>query len=57
MILVIFLDVRRCKILGSRHFLLKISLCQFFQTKECLIPDLHPELLSGGVEGQQLQWL
>ena len=26
------------------------------QSTECLIPD-HPELLSGCVEGQRMQWL
>ena len=31
--------------------------CQFFQSTECLTPDLHSELLSTGIEGQQLQWL
>ena len=29
----------------------------FSQSTECLIPDLHPELLSGCVEGHGLQWL
>ena len=28
--------------------------CPFSQSTECLIPDLHPEPLSGGEEGQQL---
>ena len=28
--------------------------CQFSQSTESLIPDLHPELLSGCVEGQGL---
>ena len=29
----------------------------FSQNTECLIPDLCPELHSGCVEGQRLQWL
>ena len=29
--------------------------CQFSQNTECLTPALHPELLSGGAEGQQRQ--
>ena len=29
----------------------------FSQSTECLIPDLHPELLPGRVEDQRLQWL
>ena len=28
----------------------------FLQSTECLIPNFYPELLSGGVEGQWLQW-
>ena len=62
MILVLFQDVRRCKKLSS-YSLLKISnylkaySASFSQSTECLLPDLHPELLSGCVEGQRLQWL
>ena len=26
--------------------------CQFSQSTECLLPDLHPELFSGCVKGQ-----
>ena len=33
---------------------LKACFASFFQRRECLIPD--PELFSGGVEGQRLQW-
>ena len=36
---------------------LKACSASFSQSTECLIPDLHPELLSAGVEGQRLQWL
>ena len=34
---------------------LKTCSASFHQSIECLIPALHPELLSGGVENQQLQ--
>ena len=34
---------------------LKDGSASFSQSTEGLIPDLHPELLSGGVEVQQLQ--
>ena len=54
-----FLDRRRYKDWTQENFL-KISedlFYQFAQSTECLTPDLRPELLSGGVEGQQLQWL
>ena len=30
----------------------EVLFCQFSQITESLIPDLHPELLSGCVEGQ-----
>ena len=35
---------------------LKACSASFSQSTERLLPDLHPELLSGGVEGQRLQW-
>ena len=28
-----------------------------FSRSKCLVPDLRPELLSGCVKGQRLQWL
>ena len=34
---------------------LKVCSASFSQSTECLIPDLCPELLSRGIEGQQLQ--
>ena len=34
---------------------LKVFSATFSQSTECLIPDLCPELLSRGIEGQQLQ--
>ena len=38
---------------------LKACSASFSQSTECLIPDLHPEPLPGGAEGQELQrwWL
>ena len=36
---------------------LKTCSASFSQIPECLIAYLHPELLSGCAEGQQLQWL
>ena len=35
--------------------LMKACSASFSQSTECLIPDLHPEFLSRGIEGQQLQ--
>ena len=52
-----FLDMRRCKKWAHKIFSSEDLFCQFSQSAECLTPDLHPELLSGGVQGQQLQWL
>ena len=54
-----FLGMRRCKNLGSRKSLpentyLKAGSSGFFPEHRMLISDLHRELLSGGVEGQQL---
>ena len=60
---IVFLDMKRCKNLGLQKSYLKISnylkscSVSIFQSTECLIPDIHPEFLSGGVEGQQLQQL
>ena len=54
-----FLRMRRGKKMGSYDILLKISnylkacSASFSQSTEGLIPDLHPELLSGYVEGLQ----
>ena len=36
---------------------LKACYASFSKTTECLIPDLHPEFISGHIEGQKLQWL
>jgi len=36
---------------------LKSCPAHFSQSTECLISDPHPELFSGGVDGQQLQQL
>ena len=49
--------------MNSLNLLLKISnylktcSASFSQSTEWLISDLHSELLSGGIEGWQLQWL
>ena len=40
----------------SQKYLSESLFHQFSQSTEHRIPDLHPELLSGGVEGQWLQW-
>ena len=54
-----FPDVRRYKNwvhkIDSWKILSEDLFCQFFQSIECLISALHPELLSGGAESQQLQ--
>ena len=42
---------------SSENIYLRACSASFPQSTECLIADLHPELLSGDVEGQQLQWL
>ena len=48
--------------LGSKNLswkylvLKKVCSASFSQSTECLIPDLHPEILPGCVEGQWLQW-
>ena len=36
---------------------LKTCFTNFSQGTDCLTPNLHPELLSGCVEGQKLQQL
>ena len=41
---------------SSENIYLKACSASSSQSTERLIPDLHPELLSGDVEGQQLQW-
>ena len=57
----VFLDVRRYKNWARKNQLPKISYClkvcpvSFSQSTECLISAVHPELLSGGVESQQVQ--
>ena len=46
--------------LGWENFLENIGLKSYsanFSESQSLIPDLHPELLSGCVEGQWLLWL
>ena len=52
-----FLDMRRCKNWAQNLLLtvskyLKTCSDSFFQSTECLIPDLCPELDSGDVEDQ-----
>lgn len=48
---------------GLINLLLKIltlmqgSSASLFQGTECLVTDLHPELISGCAKGQRLQWL
>ena len=57
----VFLDMRRYKNWARKNQLPKISyylkVCpvSFSQSTECLISAVHPELLSGDVESQQLQ--
>ena len=50
-----FPDIR-IRLIKSPYYL-KACSASFSQSTVCLLPDLHPELLSEGVEGQQLQWL
>ena len=59
--MLVFLSVREDARIGAyENLYLKISnnlktrSISFSQSTECLISDLHPELLSAGVEGQQL---
>ena len=54
-----FLDTRRCKNWAHKSSPANIRRpgLPVFQSTERRTPDRHPELLSGGVEGQQLQWL
>ena len=42
---------------SPENICLKACSASFPQSTECLIPDLCPELLSGCVEGQRLQWI
>ena len=35
---------------------MNVCSASFSQSTEHTIPDLHPELLSGSLEGQELQW-
>ena len=54
------LDTRRCKDWApkvSSKYLSEDLFCQFSQCTECLTPDFHPELCSGGVSRRQLPWL
>ena len=44
-------------IASSENIYLKAYPTSFSQSMENHIHDLHPELLSGCVEGQPLQWL
>ena len=41
---------------SSENSYLKVCPASFSHSTECLIPGLHPELLSGAVEGQWPQW-
>ena len=41
---------------SPENIYLKAYATSFSQSMEYHIPDLHPELLSGCVEGQPLQW-
>ena len=54
-----FLDMRRCTNWAHKidplNIYLKTCSASFSPSTECLIPVLYLELLSGGVEGQQLQ--
>ena len=56
-----FLDTRKCKNWAHKNLLLKISnylktcSASFSQSAGGLLAALHPELLSGDIEGQQLQ--
>ena len=53
----IFLDMKKFGLIKSspkNNYLKACSTC-FSPSTECLIPDLHPEPLSGCVEGQQLE--
>ena len=54
-----FMILSKCGIykIFSWKYLSKGLFCQFFQSTECLISDLYPELLSESVKGQRLQWL
>ena len=53
-----FLDTKRCQNWAHKSSPENIYLLrQFSQSTECLPSDLHPELPTGGVEGQQLRWL
>ena len=48
------------KILSRKYLAIKrllLSVFFFPQSTEGLIPDLHPELLSEGIESQRRQWL
>ena len=41
---------------SPENIYLKACSASVSQSTEGLIPDLHPELLSGSVAGQKLQW-
>jgi len=41
---------------SPENIYLKACSASVSQSTERLIPDLHPELLSGSVAGQKLQW-
>ena len=53
----IFLDMKKLGLTKSspKNNYLKACSTRFSPCTECLIPDLHPELRSGCVEGQQLE--
>ena len=54
------LSIRRCKNWAHKIFWkysLKPCSASFYRSTEGPIINLHPKLLSGGVEGQQLQQL
>lgn len=41
---------------SSKNISLKACSASLSQSAGYLTPDCHPELLSGGAEGQRLQW-
>ena len=41
----------------SWKYLFEACSGSFCQSTKGLVPDLHPEIFAGVVEGQQLQWL
>ena len=41
---------------SSKNYLSEDLFFQFSESRECFIPDFHPELCSGGDACQQLRW-